>query len=213
MKIREPINSITHLLGVILSFVGLIFLLVSSILNFDPIYIVSSVIFSAGLVGLYLASTIYHWKIAPNDTLEKLRKFDHMMIYILIAATYTPICLITLKGVVGYSLLSIVWTLAILGIILKACWFNAPRWIYTGFYLALGWIAVFFIYPMTQSLPIRAILLLVIGGIMYTIGAIIYGIKPKKIVIWKFGFHEIFHVFILLGSFFHYLMIYKFVII
>ncbi|MFZ7133538.1 MAG: PAQR family membrane homeostasis protein TrhA [Eubacteriales bacterium] len=213
MKIREPINSITHLLGVVLSVLGLVFLLVSSIMNYSPIYIISSIIFSIGLVGLYTASTVYHWKIAPIHTLERLRKIDHMMIYVLIAATYTPICLITLKGVIGYSLLSIVWILALLGIILKMFWFSAPRWLYTSFYLILGWIAVFFIYPMAKTLPLNAILLLVLGGLMYTIGAIIYGTKSNKIRLWKFGFHEIFHVFILLGSVFHFFMIYKYVIV
>lgn len=212
MKIREPINSLTHLTGLVLSILGLILLLISTINNYNPIYLISAIIFSLGLVGLYSASTIYHWAVASFKQLEILRKIDHIMIYFLIAATYTPICLISLNGKLGIILLSIVWSLAILGIILKFLWFNAPRWLYTSFYLILGWIAVFFIYPMTKVLPMGAILLLVAGGIMYTIGAVIYGLKSNKIKIWKFGFHEIFHVFIILGSVFHYIMIYEFVI-
>ncbi len=213
MKIREPINSLTHFVGVVLSFLGLVLLLTTSISNFSMINIVSSIIFSIGLVGLYTASTVYHGIIAPIEKLEFLRKIDHIMIYILIASTYTPIGLIPLKGIVGYSLLTIVWTLTIIGIILKIFWMNAPRWVSTGFYLLLGWISIFFIYPMVKVLPPVAIGLLVLGGLMYSIGAVIYGKKSEKLRIWKFGFHEVFHVFILLGSFFHFLMIYTYVIV
>ncbi|MPW25078.1 hemolysin III family protein [Alkalibaculum sp. M08DMB] len=213
MKMREPVNSITHLVGVILSLFGFILLIFSSISTFSIANIISSIIFSFGLVGLYTASTVYHWKIASDEKLEFLRKIDHIMIYILIAATYTPIGLIPLKGAIGYSLLTIVWTLTVIGIILKVFWMNAPRWICTGFYLLLGWISVFFIYPMTKALPPIAITLLVVGGIMYSIGAIIYGKKPEKLKIGKFKFHEIFHIFILLGSFFHFVMIFGYVIV
>ena len=164
-------------------------------------------------IGLYTSSTIYHGKIAPIEKLEFLRKIDHIMIYVLIASSYTPMCLITLKGFLGYLLLGIVWSLALVGIILKIFWMNAPRWLSTGFYLLLGWIAIFFIYPISKVLPTFAIALLVLGGIMYSVGAIIYGKKSEKCKIGKFGFHEIFHVFILLGSFFHFVMIYRYVIV
>jgi hemolysin III len=210
--IREPLNSITHLFGVILSGIGLIFLLISSISSGEYVKIISSVIFSFGLIGLYSASTIYHWKITSEKTLEFLRKIDHSMIYILIAATYTPICLITLKGTTGYVLLSIVWSLGIIGIVLKLLWMNAPRWLYTSFYLILGWAAIFVIYPLYKILPTAGLLLLFAGGISYSVGAVFYATKSERIKIWKFGFHEIFHVFILVGSLSHYLMIYKFVI-
>ncbi|MFZ7120297.1 MAG: PAQR family membrane homeostasis protein TrhA [Eubacteriaceae bacterium] len=212
MNMREPINSITHLFGLILSIAGLILLLISSFSNFAISSVISSIIFSIGLIGLYSASTVYHWKNTSIERLEILRKIDHIMIYVLIASTYTPICLISLKGLLGYSLLAFVWILSFIGILLKALWLNTPRWLYTGFYLILGWLALFFIYPMSKALPVDAILLLVSGGIMYTIGAIIYGSKSEKIKLWKFGFHEIFHVFILLGSTFHFLMIYIYVI-
>lgn len=212
MTIREPINSISHLFGIILSAIGMLFLLIHSIHSGSYIKILSSIIFSIGLIGLYSASTIYHWYIASKNTIEKLRKFDHSMIYVLIAATYTPVCLITLKGLTGYILLSIVWTLAVLGIVLKLFWLNAPRWLYTSFYLILGWAAIFVIYPLYKLLPASGLFLLLAGGMFYSIGAVIYGTKSKKIRIGKFGFHEIFHIFILLGSFTHYIMIYKYII-
>lgn len=213
IAIREPINSISHLFGIVLSFIGMILLLICSINTGEYIKIFSSIIFCFGLIGLYSASTLYHWYISSNERkIEFLRKIDHIMIYILIASTYTPICLITLKGLVGYLLLSIVWTLAIAGIVLKILYLNAPRWLYTSFYLFLGWAAIFVIYPLYKLLPSSGILLLITGGISYSIGAIIYATKSNKINIWKFGFHEIFHVFILLGSLIHYIMIYKYVI-
>ncbi|WP_461206193.1 PAQR family membrane homeostasis protein TrhA [Clostridium sp. DL1XJH146] len=211
-SIREPINSITHLIGIVLSAIGLILLLVVSINSGDYIKIISSVIFSIGLIGLYTASTVYHWSLGSKNKLLILRKLDHTMIYVLIAATYTPICLISLKGFTGYLLLIIVWTLAIAGIILKLIWLDAPRWLYTSFYLGLGWAAIFVIYPLYKILPTTGLILLFGGGLSYSIGAIFYATKSKKIKIWKFGFHEIFHLFILLGSFLHYLMVYNYII-
>ncbi|GAA0179536.1 hemolysin III family protein [Clostridium sediminicola] len=210
--IREPINSITHLFGIVLSAIGLVFLLISSINSGDSIKIISSIVFSFGLIGLYSASTIYHWYIASEKTIEILRKVDHSMIYILIAATYTPICLITLKGLTGYILLTVVWSLGIIGIVLKLLWLNAPRWLYTSFYLILGWAAIFVIYPLYKILPTAGLMLLFAGGISYSVGAVFYATKSERIKIWKFGFHEIFHIFILIGSLTHYLMIYKYVI-
>lgn len=212
ISIREPINSISHLLGCILSAVGFLVLLFASISTGNQIKIISSIIFSMGLLGLYSASTIYHWSTLPQKALETLRKVDHIMIYFLIAATYTPICLITLQGKVGYTLLTVVWALAFTGIILKIFWLNAPRLLYTSFYIILGWSAIFVIYPLASRIVSSGLLLIVWGGISYTIGGVLYAIKPKKLKIWKFGYHEIFHIFILLGSLLHYMTIYKYII-
>lgn len=209
--IREPINSITHLIGIFLSAIGLILLLIISYTSGSFIKVLSSIIFGLGLIGLYTASTVYHWSHFKEKTLELLRKIDHIMIYFLIAATYTPICLISLKGLTGYILLGSVWTLAISGMLIKIFWFDLPRWLYTGFYLLLGWAIIFAIFPLSRQLAIQGLLLIALGGVSYTVGAVIYGFKPSKLRLWKFGFHEIFHVFILLGSFLHYLGIYKYV--
>jgi len=212
LHIREPINSLSHLLGIILSCIGLVLLLYVSILSGNTVKIVSSLVFSFGLIALYTASTVYHWKITSEKTLEYLRKVDHIMIYILIAATYTPICLVTLKGFVGYLLLAIIWSLAIAGMILKLFWLNGPRWLYTSFYLILGWAAIFVIYPLYKALPLMGLIMLISGGLYYSIGAVVYATKSDKIRLWKFGFHEIFHVFILLGSISHFLLIYNYVV-
>ena len=209
IKIREPINSVTHLIGAILSVIGLIFLLKTSIESGEILKIVVSCIFSAGLIGLYLTSSIYH-SVFKNITF--FRKMDHMMIYVLIAASYTPICLITLKGYMGGILMGIIWTLAVVGGILKFFWLNAPRWLYTGFYLLLGWAAIFVIYPLYIKLPHTAVFLLVFGGVLYSLGAIIYATKFKWMKIGAFGFHEIFHIFIMLGSLNHFIMVYNFII-
>ncbi len=211
-KIREPINSLTHLLGALLSVVALVLLLQKSLINNSSIQFVTSIIFCIGLIGLYTTSSVYHGLKVSQSTLNKWRKADHIMIYILIAASYTPICLITLKGTIGTVLLSIIWTMTILGIIAKILWLNMPRKLYTALYVILGWAAVVAIVPIYNAIGINGVLLLVSGGLSYTVGALVYA-KKMKITIWKFGFHEIFHLFILLGSGLHFYMIYNYTIV
>jgi len=208
-SIKEPVNTITHLIGAILSLIGLIYMLYKSILNHDSIKIISSIIFGTSLIALYTASTIYHWIKCSKEVNLILKKLDHSMIYVLIAGTYTPICLLAIKGKLGLYLFIGIWTLAIIGIIVKLFWIHAPRWLYTSFYLILGWLIVFFVSPLIKAVHIKGFLLLLIGGIMYSIGAVIYAKKPPKFKFSVFGFHEIFHLFILAGSFSHYMMISK----
>lgn len=206
--IREPINSITHLIGMILAMIALPFVFIKSD---NLMQLIAVTIFIMGLIGLYGTSSIYHALKKAPETLKKWRKADHIMIYILIAATYTPICLIGLKGITGIILLSAIWFLTILGIIFKVLWINMPRKIYTAFYVILGWAAVFAIYPLYNAVGGIAVLLLVAGGVSYTVGAIVYA-KKSKFKIGHFGFHEIFHLFILVGSLFHFLMIYFYIL-
>jgi len=212
LRVREPINVLTHLLGAILSLAGLVFLIFKSVGVGSIAHIVSALVFGLSLILLYSASSIYHWVTSSTKTIRVLRKIDHCMIYILIAGTYTPVCLITLKGKLGIGLFIAIWSLTILGIILKLVWFDAPRWLYTGFYLLLGWLAVFFIYPISQALPGQGVFLLVLGGLLYSAGSVFYALKPKRMKLWKFGFHEIFHLFILAGSITHYLFVYRYVL-
>ncbi len=212
LAIREPINALTHLVGAVLSGIGLIVLLVLAVHTGSWVKILSAVVFCLGLIGLYTASTVYHWQIKPQKVLDALRRLDHMMIFVLIAATYTPICLITLKGFVGYLLLSIIWTLTILGVVMKFFWMNAPRWLSTSIYLLMGWAAAFVIYPIYKNMDLNGLILLFAGGLSYSIGGVIYGLKSQRLKIGRFGFHEIFHIYILLGSFFHYMMISLYVI-
>ena len=211
LRIREPINSMSHLIGVLLSLAGLIILLVRSVQIGSIVHLLAALVFGISLILLYSASMIYHWVISSTEVIRLLRKIDHCMIYVLIAGTYTPVCLLTLQGKLGIGLLIAVWSLAILGIVLKLVWFDAPRWLYTGFYLLLGWLAVFFIYPISLALPGIGVFLLVLGGLFYTTGSVFYALKPR-LRLWKLGFHEVFHVFILAGSITHYLFVYFYVL-
>ncbi|WP_170311620.1 PAQR family membrane homeostasis protein TrhA [Vallitalea okinawensis] len=211
-RIKEPINALSHLLGVCLSCLGLILMIFQSYINNSLLQFIGSLIFGLSLIALYTASTVYHW-IKGTDHVERfLRKLDHTMIYVLIAGTYTPICLITLNGPIGWGLLALVWGLALLGIVTKLLWLNAPRWLYTGFYVALGWVAVFFLMPLYDALPSEGFFWLLAGGILYTVGALIYATKPKWITLGSFGFHEIFHVFIILGSLSHFVLVSSYVL-
>lgn len=206
-KVKEPMNTLTHFVGIPLSIVGLIWMLMRAIEHKSAFHIVGALIFGLSLIGLYSASTVYHW-ISGSEKLQLLlRKIDHTMIYILIAGTYTPICLVTLKGPLGWILLSLVWLMAIVGIVFKFLWMNAPRWLYTGFYLILGWIAIFFIVPLYHALPTGGFIWLLVGGMFYTIGSVIYASKSSKLKISVFEFHEIFHMFILCGSIAHFILV------
>ena len=206
-KFREPVSGLTHLFGAILSILGLNILIQHSVITYKS----SLIVFGISLILLYTASSVYHLVYASDKAIMVLRRIDHSMIYILIAGTYTPICLIALKGHLGSILCIAIWALALTGIILKIFWFNAPRWLYTFFYVFMGWIAVFAIYPLLKAISFSGVLWLMAGGISYTIGAVIYAAKWPKITSELFGFHEIFHIFVLLGSFCHFWMIFKYV--
>lgn len=211
-KVREPVSGFTHLGGAILSVVGTVFLIIYAVSMGTPLHVVGYSIFGASLILLYTASSLYHLLPVSPKAISVLRKIDHMMIYVLIAGTYTPICLISLKGALGLGLLIAIWSLAILGMILKLVWFNAPRWLYTAFYLVMGWLVVVAIFPMARAIPPAGMWLLFAGGISYTLGAIIYGTKWPRRNAKVFGFHEIFHIFIIIGSIFHYFFILRYAI-
>jgi len=134
------------------------------------------------------------------------------MIFILIAGTYTPVCLIPLRGGWGWSLFGIVWGFAIAGVFIKLYWMNAPRWLYTGIYLVMGWMVIVAIYPLIKVLPTGALAWLAAGGLFYTVGAVIYAIKRPNLVPGVFGFHEIWHLFVMAGSFSHWWVMMNFIL-
>ena len=210
---REPINALTHLIGAILSLIGTLFLLISykSDVTFSITPIVSILIFGTSLVLLYTTSGIYHLVKSTDDVLLRLKKLDHSMIFILIAGSYTPFCLLSLTDVWKWSIIITVWTLAIVGITLKIFWITMPRWLSTFFYIGMGWIALFALKPLYTSLSFGGFLFLALGGVMYTIGGIIYGLKKPNLSK-DFGFHEIFHIFVLLGSTCHYWAVFRYVL-
>lgn len=211
--IREPINGFTHLGGAILSFIGLLALVIKTTLTTPSIVDITAVIiFGISLVLLYSASATYHLVVASDTVIAFLRRIDHAMIFILIAGSYTPFCLIALKGVQGWVMFGIIAAIAICGVSFKLIWFNCPRWISTSIYIGMGWISVFLIIPLYKSIPLGGVVLLVLGGVLYTIGAVIYGLKPEALKFKNLGFHEIFHIFILLGSLCHFFAVFKYVI-
>lgn len=207
---REPASGFSHLVGAILSVVALISLLHVGISNRDVWEIVSFSIFGTSLILLYSASTIYHLVNSSKKVVDILQKIDHSMIFVLIAGTYTPICLTLLRGSLGFWLLSLVWSCAVFGILFKMFFFNIPRVLYTGIYLLMGWIAVFIVVPLYNAGGARSILWLLAGGLFYTAGGVIYAIQKPNIFPSWLGFHELFHVFVILGSTAHYVMILRF---
>ncbi len=209
--LREPVNALTHLFGAVLSLIGTIFLLNLTDISLSTTAIVSIIIFGMSLVALYTTSGIYHLVHTTDAILLKLKKLDHSMIFVLIAGSYTPFCMLSLTGAWKWSIIITVWSLAIIGIILKVCWINMPRWLSTGFYIGMGWIALFALKPLYASLSLGGFIYLLLGGLMYTIGGIIYGCKKPNISP-NFGFHEIFHIFVMLGSACHYWAILRYVL-
>lgn len=213
LYMREPINGLTHLAGAILSLFGLISMIIKvANTTGSALAICSVVIFGISMILLYSASATYHMVIAKDKVIALLRRLDHSMIFILIAGTYTPYCLITLNGTTGWILFSIITAIAFFGVLFKMIWFHCPRWLSTALYIAMGWMIIFVASPLSHSIDSVGLFLLVLGGVIYTIGGIIYAIKPKFLELKHLGFHEIFHVFILLGSLSHFLSVYLYVI-
>lgn len=212
IKVKDPFSGFSHLAGALLSIAGLCLLVRYALKNGTVWHIVSFSIFGASLILLYTASSIYHLLVVSEKGTRILRKIDHMMIYVLIAGTYTPVCLIPLRGGWGWSILISIWGIAMVGIILKVLWFNAPRWLYTLFYLLMGWLIVIAFIPLVRTMPTAAMLWLIAGGLLYTAGAIIYGTKWPKLKSKVFGFHDVFHIFVLYGSFCHFWMMFRYIL-
>jgi hemolysin III len=202
---EERINIITHGLGIPLSVLALVLLIPNALGNGDRLDLISSIIFGGSLIMAYAASTFFHSVKSP-----KLRRrcniFDHASIYVLIAGTYTPFALITLEGRLGWTIFVIIWTLAVIGIIFKILYIGKYRLLSTLFYVGMGWLIIGVVKPLMANLPYYGLLWLLAGGIAYTIGAILY--SNRKI---KFN-HAIFHVFVLIGSFCHFMAVYFYVL-
>lgn len=210
--IREPINGLTHLAGAFLSFIGLLAMVIKAASDSSSLSVAAVIVFGMSLILLYSASATYHMVIAKDRVIAFLRRLDHSMIFILIAGTYTPYCLISLNGVTGWVLFAIVTASAVSGVAFKMIWFKCPRWLSTALYIVMGWMVIFVVSPLAGSIEREGLLLLILGGILYTIGGIIYGAKPDFLRTKYMGFHEIFHIFILLGSLCHFLSIYLYVL-
>jgi hemolysin III len=203
--IEEKINIISHAIGFILSIVALVLLVRHATLHGDVWHIVSFSIFGASLIILYAASTFYH-SAKKSEIRNRLKIIDHASIYVLIAGTYTPFTLVTLNGTIGWVIFGTSWGLALTGIILKLFFTGKYNLISTIMYVLMGWVIIFAIKPLINNLPLEGLLWLFAGGISYTIGAALYSIKKIKLN------HAVFHMFVLIGSFCHFMSVFFYVL-
>ena len=212
-EIKDPGSAITHFIGMMMALFASTPLLIRAANNPDRIHLISLAVFITSMVLLYMASTVYHTLNLSERSNRILRKIDHMMIFVLIAGSYTPVCLVVLGNAAGYRLCALVWGIALAGILIKAFWITCPKWFSSLLYIAMGWVCVLAFTQILNSLPPAAFGWLLVGGIIYTIGGIIYALKlpifnsRHK----NFGSHEIFHLFVMGGSICHFIMMYVFV--
>ena len=212
--IKDPGSAITHFIGMMMAIFAAIPLLIKAAHEPGRIYIISITVYAVSLILLYAASTTYHTFDRSYKVNTTLKKLDHMMIFVLIAGSYTPICLLVLGGKTGIILLSIVWGIALVGILIKGFWVYCPKWVSSVLYIGMGWTCVLAFTQILNSLSPAAFGWLLAGGIIYTIGGIIYALKlpifnnKHK----NFGSHEIFHLFVMAGSACHFVVMYAFVL-
>jgi len=206
---HEPISGLTHLAGALLALIGAVSLLVPAIQSGNTLQIIAFAVYGASLLALYGASSAYHLLRLSESGTRTLRRLDHTMIYILIAGSYTPLCLIALRGPWGWSLLGVVWGLAVAGFILTLFHLDKSRWLTIGIYIGMGWLAVVAFVPLLQRVPPVGFFWLVLGGVIYSGGAIIYALKRPDFAPGVFGFHELWHLFVMAGSAAHFVLIYS----
>ena len=176
-RFKEPFSGLSHLVGALLSVAGLSLLVTYAALEASTWHVVSFSIYGSSMIMLYTSSALYHLLPISERARRKMRVLDHIMIFMLIAGTYTPICLVPLRGAWGWSLFGAVWGAALAGIFIKLFWMNAPRWLYTSIYVAMGWMCLAAIYPIIQGIPVGGLAWLVAGGFFYSVGAVVYGLK------------------------------------
>lgn len=201
---EEKLNIWSHAFGIFLSIIALVLLIIKAVQQDNIWMMISFPIFGVSLILLYLASTLYHASKEPQKRF-KLKVFDHAAIYVLIAGSYTPFTLVSLNGETGWLIFSMVWVMAFTGIILKLFFTGKFKIVSTAMYVLMGWLIIFYFQDLTASLHEKGVFYLILGGILYTIGAILYSIKKIKFN------HAIFHFFVLAGSFCHFLSIYLYV--
>lgn len=208
--IKDPGSAITHFIGFLLALIASIPLFIQAVETKQPTIMIAMMIFSLSMMALYAASTCYHTFDTTPRANRIRKKIDHMMIFVLIAGSYTPICLLVLPGMIGKLLLTAVWSIAFLGCILKLCWVYCPKWVSSVLYIAMGWTCIFTFPQLYQSLTSQQFLWLLAGGIIYTIGGVIYALKLPIFnqLHPTFGSHEIFHLFVMGGSFCHFIVMF-----
>ena len=213
ITIREPGSAITHFIAMMMAVFATVPLLVKAGIQSGWENFLAMAIFMGSMILLYGASATYHSVDLTGRSLLIFRKLDHMMIFVLIAGSYTPVCLIVLGGKLGYTLLALVWGIAAVGMLVKACWITCPKWFSSVIYIAMGWVCVLVFGPLLKTLSAPAFLWLLAGGIIYTVGGVIYVLKlPIFNAKHKFfGSHEVFHLFVMGGSICHFIFMYLYV--
>lgn len=213
ITIREPGSAITHFIAMMMAVFATVPLLVKAGIHSGWENFLAMAIFMGSMILLYGASATYHSVDLTGRSLRVFRKLDHMMIFVLIAGSYTPVCLIVLGGKLGYTLLALVWGIAAVGMLVKACWITCPKWFSSVIYIAMGWVCVLVFGPLLKTLSAPAFLWLLAGGIIYTVGGVIYALKlPIFNAKHKFfGSHEVFHLFVMGGSICHFIFMYLYV--
>ncbi len=213
--VKDPISALTHLIGAIGALIGMPILLIHGSLNQVSLYMmIALTIFMMSMIILYSASTVYH-SFSINAKVNKiLKKVDHCSIFLLIAGSYTPVAVGALHGTASMVLLIAIWLIAIIGIIFKLFWVTCPKWVSSVIYTAMGWVCVFFLKDILASISFSGFIWLLIGGLFYTVGAVIYALKPNwfHFKMKGFGNHELFHCFVLAGSLCHYIFVFFYLI-
>ena len=212
--VKDPGSAITHFIGMLMAIFAAVPLIIKAANEPARIYLISIIIYAASLILLYAASTTYHTFNRSEKVNTILKKIDHMMISVLIAGSYTPICLLVLGGRRGFILLTIVWSFAIVGILIKAFWVYCPRWVSSVIYIGMGWTCVLAFTQILNSMSTAAFIWLLAGGVIYTAGGVSYALKLPifNLKHKNFGSHEIFHLFVMGGSSCHFIVMYVFVL-
>ena len=214
ITIREPGSAITHFIGMMMAVLAAMPLLAKAGMTGSTAAVAAMMIFAMSMVCLYGASALYHSVNVTGKVLKVFKKIDHMMIFVLIAGSYTPVCMLILDHKLGYPLLAAVWGIALAGILIKFFWVTCPKWFSSMLYIAMGWVCIFVFGELLATLPRPAFLWLLAGGLIYTAGGIIYALKCPIFNSrhkW-FGSHEIFHVFVMAGSICHFIFMYNYVL-
>lgn len=211
-KLKDPGSAITHFIGMMMAVFATVPLIIRAFSEGTDVTL-SCLVFMVSMILLYGASTMYHSFDMGERKNKILKKFDHAMIFVLIAGSYTPVCLLVIGGKTGIILLSLVWMVGILGIIFKLCWVTCPKWLSSVMYIAMGWMCVMAFTPIMNNMATSEFVWLLTGGIIYTIGGIIYAIRTPRVKAYNerhryFGTHEIFHVCVMIGSLCHFVMVY-----
>jgi len=204
----EVFNTVSHLAGLIFALVVLVLLVVYASIQAKPWHIVSFSIYGASLVALFLASTLHHGINGSPKVEHRLLILDYCAIFLLIAGSYTPVCLVMMRTPLGWSIFGVTWALAISGILLKTLYPGVPKWVTNTIYVCMGWLAILLAVPLLHVMPLMGLIGLIVGGVLYTVGSVIFYLEKPNPIPERFGFHEIWHVLVLLGALSHSLVMF-----